>query len=102
MQHKFLEEVETLLTAFHTRAAALAWYKTQQKDAKKYALALEAYDQKSWDFIAQIHAAESKSKRLTPSSAHEKFAQHIREWESLDKDLVLLTQQSAVPSQEVD
>jgi hypothetical protein len=95
MQQAFLEGLEKSIFDFHAQAAAVAWYKTQQKNPTRYREALKAYDTGSWQFMAQMHAALSKGQRLTPKDAYKNLEQHQREWEDLDVELVRLTQRDA-------
>jgi hypothetical protein len=91
MQQDFLEGLEKTLFDFHTRAAAVAWYKTQQKSQSKYQQALEEYDSNSWRFMASMHAALSKAQRLTAREAYNDLEKHQREWEALDVEIVRLS-----------
>jgi hypothetical protein len=89
-QETFLEQVETTLYGFHLRAAALAWYQSQDKDRAKYEQAAQAYDSAAWDFMAKMHVAESKAQRFTSAPALQALSDHQRQWEALDLALTNL------------
>jgi len=96
-QEEFLVQLEKTIFQFHTQAAALAWYRSQQPDNAKYERAREAYDQAAWKFMADMHASVSKAKRITSPEVFRALQVHQHRWEVLDLDLVRLSRKDAAP-----
>src|SRR5687767_7009587 len=49
-QEVFLIQLEKTIFDFHTRAAAVPWYRSQQPDLIRYQAARDAYEGASWAF----------------------------------------------------
>ena len=86
-QEQFLAQLERTIFDFHTKAAAVCWYRSQQPDEEKYAKSFAEYDTVSWKFMSDMHALLSKAKRLTSETAYATLEQHQRRWEALDLEL---------------
>jgi hypothetical protein len=94
-QEEFLERLEKTVFEFHTRAAAVPWYKTQQPDPEKFNAAAEAYDAASWRFMSDMHALMSKGRRLTSDEAFRALQQHQQNWYEIDLAIVQLMRKDA-------
>lgn len=91
-QKEFLGELERRLYEFHTKAAAVCWYRSQAPDESKFGAAVEAYDAASWKFMSDMHAAVSKARRLSSPEAYRDLARLQHKWEMLDLELTRLSQ----------
>jgi hypothetical protein len=95
-QEEFLLHVEKTLFDFHICAAAVPWYRSTQPDDRKFAAARDAYDSASWKFMAEMHAALSKARRLSSPSAYQALESHHHRWYAVDGAIVkLINQESA-------
>jgi hypothetical protein len=88
LQEEFLLGLEKILFDFHICAAAVPWYQSTEIDQKKSAAAKETYDKNSWRFMAEMHVALSKARRLSSAAAYQELEAHQRAWYELDLKLV--------------
>src|SRR5689334_15157845 len=83
-QEEFLLHLEKTLFDFHVCAAAVPWYRSMQIDDDRFAAARDAYNDTSWKFMAEMHAALSKARRLSSPAAFNELERHQRAWYSID------------------
>lgn len=99
-QEEFLLHLEKTLFDFHVCAAAVPWYRSMQIDDSRFAAARHAYDDASWKFMAEMHAALSKARRLSSPAALQELERHQRGWYSIDGEIVKLANGDRVSTEE--